>query len=107
MNKIDSLPGIGLPPPVGGGSFPMTYAAPEQLDPQDVWAMRVALGEAARELRVSGPTMFQAEEVPEKSLHKLRKQIIERYSEYEVVGPVYVIRRKLLTRQSDTILSPP
>lgn len=63
--------------------------------------------EAARELRVSGPTMFQAEEVPEKSLHKLRKQIIERYSEYEVVGPVYVIRRKLLTRQSDTILSPP
>lgn len=48
MNKIDSLPGIGLPQPVGGGSFPMTDAAPDQPDPQDVWAMRMALGEAAQ-----------------------------------------------------------
>ena len=50
--------------------------------------------EAAREFGVSGPTMFQAEEQPEKSLHKLRKQIIERYSEYEVIGPVYLLRKK-------------
>ena len=50
--------------------------------------------EAARELSVSGPAMFQAEENPRQSLHKLRKRIIERYSEYEVIGPVYLLRKK-------------
>ena len=50
--------------------------------------------EAARELGVSGPAMFQAEENPQQSLHKLRKRIIETYSEYEVIGPVYLLRKK-------------
>ena len=50
--------------------------------------------EAARELGVSGPAMFQAEENPRQSLHKLRKRIIETYSEYEVIGPVYLLRKK-------------
>lgn len=50
--------------------------------------------EASRELGVAGATMFQAEENPQQSLHKLRKRIIETYSDYEVVGPVYVLRKK-------------
>ena len=50
--------------------------------------------EAARELKVAAPTLHQAEEEPTRSLHKLRKQIIEKYSDYEVVGPVYLLRKK-------------
>jgi DNA-binding XRE family transcriptional regulator len=50
--------------------------------------------EVARELGVARPTVVQAEEEPERGLHKLRKQIIERYSEYEVIGPVYLVRKK-------------
>lgn len=50
--------------------------------------------EAARELGVRGATMCQAEEQPEKSLNKLRKKIIEEYSDYEVVGPVYILRHR-------------
>ena len=50
--------------------------------------------EAARELGVAGPTMFQAEENPRQSLQKLRKRIIETYSDYEVIGPVYLLREK-------------
>lgn len=48
----------------------------------------------ARELGVARPTVVQAEEEPERGLYKLRKQIIERYSEYEVIGPVYLLRKK-------------
>jgi DNA-binding XRE family transcriptional regulator len=50
--------------------------------------------EVARELGVARPTVVQAEEEPERGLHKLRKQIIERYSEYEIIGPVYLLRKK-------------
>lgn len=50
--------------------------------------------EVARELNVAQPTVHFAEEEPERALHKLRKQIIERYSEYEVIGPVYLLRKK-------------
>ena len=50
--------------------------------------------EAARELDVARPTIFQAEEEPEQGLTKLRKRIIEEYSDFEVVGPFYVLRKK-------------
>lgn len=50
--------------------------------------------ETARDLEVARPTVFYAEEEPERGLHKLRKQIIERYSEFEVIGPVYILRRR-------------
>ena len=50
--------------------------------------------QAARELGVARPTMHQAEDEPERSLSKLRKQIIEAYSDYEVIGPVYLLRKK-------------
>jgi len=48
---------------------------------------------AARELKVSNPSVFQAEENPGKSLFKLRKKIIEKYSKLRVRGPVYLIDR--------------
>ena len=50
--------------------------------------------EAARELGVSGATMSQAEEQPEKSLHKLRMRIVERFSDFDVIGPVYLLKRR-------------
>ena len=57
-------------------------------------AAAVTRAQAARDCRVARPTIFYAEEEPERGLHKLRKQIIECYSEYEVIGPVYLLRKK-------------
>ena len=50
--------------------------------------------EAARELGVARPTVQLAEENPEESLTALRRRMIEAYSPYEVVGPVYFLKRK-------------
>ena len=50
--------------------------------------------EAARELGVSAPSVFNAEERPELSLTSLRIRLIERYSLYRVLGPVYLLKRK-------------
>jgi DNA-binding XRE family transcriptional regulator len=50
--------------------------------------------EAAEELGVSRPTMQLAEETPGQSLTKLRIRIIEKYSPYKVLGPVYMLKRK-------------
>ena len=49
--------------------------------------------QAARELGVARPTVFQAEENPELSLFKLRKRIIEYYSPYKVIGPFYLLKK--------------
>ena len=57
-------------------------------------AAKKSRSEVARELDVAQPTVHFAEEEPERALHKLRKQIIEKYSEYEVIGPVYLLRKK-------------
>lgn len=50
--------------------------------------------EAAAELRVGRPSVQLAEENPEQSLTKLRIRLIEKYSPYKVVGPVYLLKRK-------------
>jgi DNA-binding XRE family transcriptional regulator len=50
--------------------------------------------QVARELGVSPPSLHSAEERPEMSLHKLRIRMIEAYSSYKVVGPVYYLERK-------------
>ena len=50
--------------------------------------------EAARELGVAPPTVFNAEEKPEMSLTKLRIRIIETYSPFKVTGPVFCLDRK-------------
>ena len=50
--------------------------------------------EAAAELGVGRPSVQLAEENPEQHLNKLRIRLIERYSPYKVVGPVYVLEKK-------------
>lgn len=50
--------------------------------------------EAADELGVARPTLQLAEENPEQSLSKVRIRMIEKYSPYKVVGPVYVLKKK-------------
>lgn len=57
---------------------------------------RIAAGksraQAARELDVSRPAIFHAEEDPSQGMTLLRKRIIETYSNHRVSGPVYVVR---------------
>jgi len=59
---------------------------------------RVAAGknrsEAARELGVARPSLIHAEDYPEKTFVKLRCRMIEKYSPYKVVGPVYRLEQK-------------
>ena len=50
--------------------------------------------QVARELGVSRTSIQSAEESPDKSLDKLRIRMIEMYSKYKVVGPVYYLERK-------------
>ena len=54
--------------------------------------------EAARELGVARPSLIHAEDFPEKSFFKLRCRIIQKYSDYEIVGPLYMLRRKRTSR---------
>jgi DNA-binding XRE family transcriptional regulator len=51
-------------------------------------------GEAARELKVSRPAIVQAENDPEKSFFSLRKRIIEKYSQFKLVGPAYWLEER-------------
>lgn len=50
--------------------------------------------EAGRELKVSHVSIHRAEENPEESLLKLRVRMIEAYSPFKVVGPVFYLERK-------------
>lgn len=55
--------------------------------------------QGARELGVSRPTIQLAEENPEQSLTKLRIRMIEEYSPYKVIGPVYILKKTTKPRQ--------
>jgi hypothetical protein len=48
----------------------------------------------ARKLRVSAPSVFNAEERSELSLTGLRIRIIESCSPFKVVGPVFHLKKK-------------
>jgi hypothetical protein len=50
--------------------------------------------QAARDLHVSRPSVFDAEESPGQSLFKLRKRIIEKYSDFKVAGPEFRLVKK-------------
>lgn len=50
--------------------------------------------QAAREMKVSQTSIFNAEESPEQSLLKLRIRVIEAYSSFRVVGPVFLLEQK-------------
>lgn len=54
----------------------------------------VTRAEAARDLGVNYATIFNAEEKPERSLFQIRKQIIERYSDYRLSGPHFLLEPK-------------
>lgn len=48
--------------------------------------------QAARELGISHTSIFNAEENPTQSLAKVRMRMIEKYSRFKVVGPVYYLQ---------------
>lgn len=50
--------------------------------------------QAAREMKVSQTSVFQAEEIPEQGLLKLRMRMIAAYSPFKVVGPVFFLEKK-------------
>ena len=49
---------------------------------------------AAREMKVSQTSIFNAEESPEQGLVKLRIRMIEAYSPCRVTGPLYRLEQK-------------
>ena len=50
--------------------------------------------QAAAELGVGRPSIQLAEEHSEQSLIALRIRMIEKYSPYKVIGPVYLLQKK-------------
>ena len=50
--------------------------------------------QAAREMGVAQTSIFNAEESPGQSLLKLRMRMIEAYSPFKVVGPVFHLEKK-------------
>ena len=50
--------------------------------------------ELGRELKVTRATMQDVEERPERNFIKLRRRIIEKYSRFKLVGPVFLLRPK-------------
>jgi DNA-binding XRE family transcriptional regulator len=55
---------------------------------------KISRAQAARDLGVSQTSIFNAEETPSQSLAKLRTRMIEKYSGFKVVGPVFLIQPK-------------
>ena len=49
---------------------------------------------AARDMGVRQVSIFQAEEKPREALTKLRCRMIEAYSPFKVLGPVFLVKRK-------------
>ena len=54
----------------------------------------ISKSEASRQLGVNRGTIQQAEEYPKTSLTRLRVKMIEKYSPFTVVGPVYLLKKK-------------
>jgi DNA-binding XRE family transcriptional regulator len=54
----------------------------------------ITRAQAARDMRVSQTSIFNAEETPEQGLIKLRVRMIEAYSKFKVRGPVYLLEDK-------------
>lgn len=50
--------------------------------------------EAARDMGIKQPSIFHAEESPEKTFIKLRRRMIEAYSDHKVEGPFYRLVKK-------------
>jgi DNA-binding XRE family transcriptional regulator len=50
--------------------------------------------DAARDMGIKHPSIFHAEESPEKSYLKLRIRMIETYSSFKVKGPFYLLEKE-------------
>jgi DNA-binding XRE family transcriptional regulator len=50
--------------------------------------------QSARDMNVTQTSIFHAEESPEQALTKLRARMIETYSRFKVIGPVFFLKRK-------------
>jgi DNA-binding XRE family transcriptional regulator len=76
---------------------PNRHYKPEELA-EIVRAVRLKTGKThaqiAAELGVAKSTVVQAEAEPNRSLSQIRRRIIETYSDWDVVGPVYVIKAR-------------
>jgi DNA-binding XRE family transcriptional regulator len=57
-------------------------------------AAKRSKADVARELGVTKPSVFSAEERPEMSLRKLRIRMIEAYSDFVVTGPVFRLAKR-------------
>ena len=56
-------------------------------------AAGIRRAQAARDLKVSQTSIFNAEETPSQALLKVRIRLIEKYSTWKVVGPVFYLKR--------------
>jgi len=84
--------------------FSYSWAVPKkiQVTEKELAALakkyRIATGKnraaAARDLGVVRQSLIHAEDFPQRSMHELRKRVIEKYSNYQVVGPVYWLEKK-------------
>lgn len=54
----------------------------------------ITRAQAARDMKVSQTSIFHAEESPEQGMVKLRSRMIEKYSPFKVVGPVFHLKKK-------------
>ena len=52
--------------------------------------------QAARDMKVSQTSIFNAEESPDWPLIKLRRRMIEAYSQFKVTGPKILLRGKVI-----------
>lgn len=57
-------------------------------------AAGITRAQAARDMGVKQPSIFHAEESPVLPYTKLRRRMIETYSDCEIVGPVFLVRKK-------------
>jgi hypothetical protein len=56
---------------------------------------KASRAQAARDMNVSQTSIFHAEESPKHGLTKLRSRMIEKYSSFEVIGPVFWLKKKI------------
>ena len=60
--------------------------------------LRIESGESkagvARVMQCQAPSIFHSEESPDLPYSKMRRRLIEHFSEFEVEGPVYRLQKK-------------
>lgn len=54
----------------------------------------ISKAEAAKAMKVSYVSIYHAEEDSKQSLTNLRRRMVQRYSPYRVIGPVFLLKRK-------------